>query len=245
MTMFRKFKLGCKMLLNTIHTSAATSYKSHLVMALKILEIPPDVTGDVIECGTWKGGSAVNLSLVCKIVGRKLIIYDSFEGLPEGEPGDRQAKGYKKGDFCGTLEEVRKNIERYGAIQCCVLIKGWFEDTLVRLNAPVLLAFIDVDLESSLDTCVRCIWPNLTDGGYIFIDEFISTDYCSLFFSEKYWDKYFNRKPPGLIGAGSGVSVGNYYVGPLSEKSDYTYHLAEGVAYTRKDMSGHWTYYKE
>ncbi len=50
-------------------------------MALKLLETPPEVGGIVIECGTWKGASTSNLSLVCKIVGRRLKIYDSFQGL--------------------------------------------------------------------------------------------------------------------------------------------------------------------
>ena len=57
---------------NTIRIQTGTSYKSHLAMALKILETPPAVLGDVVECGTWKGGSAANLSLVCRIVGRPL-----------------------------------------------------------------------------------------------------------------------------------------------------------------------------
>ena len=80
-------------------------------MALKLFEMPPDVRGDVIECGTWKGGSATNLSLACRIVGRKLRIFDSFEGLPEGDPLDREAKSYKRGDWAGTIEEVQSNIE--------------------------------------------------------------------------------------------------------------------------------------
>lgn len=229
------------MFFNTIRIQTGTSYKSHLVMTLKILETPPDVPGNIVECGTWKGGCATNLSLVCKIVGRKLLIYDSFEGLPE----DREAKHYEKGDYCGTLEEVKKNISRYGEIESCEFIKGWFEETLPHLNSPVLLAFLDVDIEASLDTCVRYIWPNLVDKGYIFIDEVVGTDYCALFYSEKYWKKYFNRTPPGLIGAGTGLPLGEYYIGPWSERSMHpTWHSNAG-AFTRKDMSGYWAYYPD
>lgn len=241
---FKKFKLGFKMFLNTIRIPTATSYKSHLAMALKILETPPDILGDIVECGTWKGGCATNLSLVCKIVGRKIKIYDSFEGLPEAEHGDREA-GYKKGDYCGTIDEVKSNIERYGAIECCEFIKGWFKDTLPKLNYPVLLAFLDVDLEASLDMCVRHIWPNLVDNGYIFIDEVVGTNYCALFYSEKYWEKYFNRTPPGLIGAGTGLPLGEYYIGPWSEIDNHPLQHANAGAYTRKDMSGYWAYYPQ
>ena len=119
MTALRKLALGVRMFLNTVRIRNGTSYKTHLAMALKILETPPEVVGDVIECGTWKGGSAANLSLVCRIVGRRLKIFDSFEGLPAGESGDREAHHYRSGDYCGTLEEVRRNIRRYGAIESC------------------------------------------------------------------------------------------------------------------------------
>ena len=80
---------------------------------------------------------------------------------------------------------MEKNISRYGEIDSCEFIQGWFEQTLPQINSPILLAFIDVDLEASLYTCVKHIWPHLVDeGGFIFIDEMDSTDYCSLFYSE-------------------------------------------------------------
>jgi len=233
------------MFLNNIRIQSGTTYKVHLAMALKILETPPEILGDIVECGTWKGGSAANLSLVCRIVGRRLKIYDSFEGLPEGKPGDRHAKGYKKGEYLGTLDEVKRNIAKYGAIECCEFIKGWFKDTLPNLHSPVLLAFLDVDLEDSLDTCVKYIWPNLIDRGFIFTDECVGIDYVALFYSEKWWKLNFNRTPPGLIGAGTGLCLGTYYIGPYSELDSHPLQHAGTGAYTQKCMSGYWSYYPD
>ena len=245
MTGLRKLALGWRMFLNTIRVRTGTSYKSHLAMALKILETAPDVPGDVVECGTWKGGSACNLSLVCRIAGRKLKIFDSFEGLPAAVAGDREASQYQTGDYCGPLDEVKANLTRYGAIETCEFVQGWFKDTLPQLRSPVLLAFLDVDLEASLHTCVRYLWPNLTERGYIFIDECVGVDYCALFFSERYWRTYFDRTPPGLIGAGTGLPLGEYYIGPWSEHGSHPLQHANAGAYTRKDMSGCWAYYPE
>jgi O-methyltransferase len=244
-TLYKKLKLGFTMFLNKLRVPMGTSYKSHLAMALKILETSPDVPGDIVECGTWKGGSATNLSLVCKIVGRKLRVYDSFEGLPEGEPTDREASGYEKGDYKGTLDEVKSNISRYGSIESCEFIKGWFNETLPKMNSPVLLAFLDVDLEASLDTCVKNIWPHLVERGYIFTDECAGTNYTSLFYSEKWWAKHFDRFPPGLIGAGTGLPLGEYYIGPWSEIEDHPLQHASTGAYTMKNMSGYWSYYPD
>ena len=241
---FRKQWLGWRMFLNKLRVNTGTSYKSHLAMALKIFETPPEIAGDILECGTWQGGSAVNLSLVCKIAGRKLLIYDSFEGLPEGKSEDRQGF-YETGEYCGSLELVKQNIERYGAIEVCEFVKGWFDQTLPSLDRPILLAFIDVDLELSLETCVRYIWPNLTEKGYIFIDEYVGLDYCSIFWSEEYWKRYFDRTPPGLIGSGVGLPLGEYYIGPWEETGNRPLHHPNAAAYTRKDFSGTWIHFPE
>lgn len=241
-TFFRKYRLGIKMFLNKLRIPTGTSYKAHLAMALKIFETPPDVDGCIVECGTWQGGSAANLSLVCKIAGRKLRIFDSFEGLPEGRAVDRQAV-YNTGDYCGSLEQVKRNIELYGAIEVCEFTQGWFDKTLPELSEPVLLAFLDVDLELSLETCVRYIWPNLAEKGYIFIDEYVDLNYCSIFWSEKYWRTYFDRDPPGLIGSGVGLPLGEYYVGPWADNTERPLHHPNAGAYTRKDFSGHWIHF--
>lgn len=240
-----RYRLGWRMLLNTLRVTTGVSYKLQLAMALKLLELSPAVQGDVVECGTWKGGTAVNLSLVCAIVGRRLRVYDSFQGLPPGAPGDRMAAGYQAGDFCGTLDEVRRNIRRHGALNRCEFIPGWFDQTLPQLRGPIAFAYIDVDLEASLDTCVRFIWPQLVDGGYLFTDEAVSTDYCALFYSERWWRERFSTTPPGLIGAGSGLPLGTYFVGPFEEREAHPLQHQGSGAYTRKGWSGYWTYYPD
>jgi Macrocin-O-methyltransferase (TylF) len=244
MTFIKKMQLGFKMYRNSsLHIPTGVAFKAHLAMALKILEMPPEILGDIVECGTWKGGTAANLSLVCKIVGRKLVICDSFKGLPEGKIGDRMAGGYSKGDYAGSLGEVKRNIEQYGSIQCCEFLEGWFNDTLPNLKRSIVLAFVDVDLEDSLDTCIRYIWSKLTDNGYIFIDECLDIDYVALFYSERWWQQHFNRTPPGLIGAGTGLSLGTYYIGPWSERNSHPLQIPGAGAYTQKSMSGYWSYY--
>jgi O-methyltransferase len=244
MTWWSKWLLGLKMFRNKHFIQPnGTSFKSLLVMALKILETPPDRPGIIVECGTWKGGSAASLSLVCRITGRKLYIFDSFEGLPAPDPRDREGPAYHAGEFLGTLAEVRKNVTRYGAIECCEFVKGWFSDTLPTLKDDVVLVYLDVDLEASLHDCVRYLWPRLIDGGYIFTDEAVSVNYTALFYSEKWWEMHFHAEPPGLIGAGSGLALGEYYVGPWNERTDHPLQHATAVAYTRKGMTGVWKYF--
>lgn len=244
MTTARKQWLGARMMMNNIRIKSGTIYKLHLAMALKILETPPDVIGDVVECGTFKGGSAANLSLVCKITGRKLKIYDSFQGLPSPKAEDREGPLYKQGEWAGTLAEVKENIRKYGAIECCEFIEGWFDRTLPQHKSPILLAFLDVDLEDSLATCVKALWPHLVDGGYLFTDECLNPAYISLFFSERWWRENLDLTPPGLIGGGTGLGLGTFYVGPHTDRRSHPLQYPGTGAYTQKNaMTGLWTYY--
>lgn len=243
----RKVKLAHRMWRTTRGVYTGTSYKAHLAMAVKLLQIPPEVEGAVVECGSYLGGSTANLSLACDVVGRDLIVYDSFEGLPPPTENDKYAKPDATGFLRAELEVVRDNVRRFGAIERCSFRKGWFSDTLPQHTEPIVLAFLDVDYQASLDDCIRNLWPHLTDRGYVFIDEYVLTDYCALFWSERYWRTHFDATPPGLIGAGSGVGVGQYYLGPFEEWNWGTEvpQSPTSVAYTRKDFSGYWGYYPD
>jgi hypothetical protein len=56
-----------------------------------------------------------------------------------------------------------------------LLVPHWFDQTLPGVDFPIALLFLDVDLEASLDTCVRNLWPYPIDGGCLFTDDRTST----------------------------------------------------------------------
>lgn len=235
-----KLKLALRMWRNTRRVPTGGSYRAHLAMAVKLLEIPPTTKGVVVECGCWQGGSTVNLSLVCNIVGRRLVVYDSFEGLPPADPNDRYASPYGEGYLAADLDSVKENVRRFGESGCCEFRKGWFSKTLAQHREPIVLCFLDVDYQSSLYDCVINLWPHVTSHGYVFIDEFARLDYCALFFSERFWKDHFDTAPPGLMGTGTGIGVGQYFLGPLEGRP--IIQAPTSVAYTRKDFYGSWDY---
>jgi len=245
MTQLKRMKLALRFFWNNARMTSASSYRAHLVMAMKLLELPRSLKGDVVECGCYKGAMTVNLSIACEIAGRKLKVYDSFEGLPPPTGRDFWPEGvpFIPGVFKGALEEVTDNVKRYGKLAVCEFRKGWFKDTLPHHEGDVVMAVVDVDYHSSLYDCVTSLWPHLVDQGYFFIDEYVFPDYCAIFYSEKFWRTRFNVDPPGLIGAGSGVQVGEYYIGPWSEL--WLSHNPASIAYTRKGQRGVWDYYPD
>jgi O-methyltransferase len=243
MSAWARIRLAVRMYRNTKRVFTGTSYKAHLAMTAKLLQVPPEVEGVVVECGCFRGGSTANLSIACKLAGRKLIVYDSFEGLPEASPGDRYATDSTEGFLRAELDEVRSNVARLGEVDVCEFRKGWFAQTLPGHREQIALAFLDVDYQASLRDCVLNLWPHLIEKGFVFIDEYVFVDYCALFYSERFWRESFNRPPPGLIGAGAGVALGEFYLGPYSD--GLPMQGPGSVAYTRKDLSGAWTYFPD
>lgn len=240
LTWRRRLGLARRMRRNTRKVQTGLSYRGHLAIAVKVLEQPPSVEGVIVEAGCWKGGTTVNLSLIARASGRKLVVYDSFEGLPPPVEGDHWASAMGEGAFKGELEEVRSNVTRFGAIEVCEFRKGWFSDTMGDHAEPIVLAYVDVDYQSSFHDCILGLWPHLVPRGYMFIDEYTRLDYCALFFSERYWRTYFDRPPPGLMGAGSGVGIGQVFPGPHREHRPL--QNPSSVAWTRKDFYAEWDF---
>lgn len=187
----------------------------HIELAGAILRIPPGVPGDVIECGCYVGGSSTNLSLTCALVGRRLVICDSFEGLPEPSEDDREHVSphigytdvYYKGRFAASLDTVKDNIGRFGDLSVCDFVVGFFEHTLPGLDRPIAMGFLDVDFVDSLKPCITGIWPNLHEDSRLYVHEARSLSLVSVFFDVGWWRENLGIGAPGFIGAGSGLPL--------------------------------------
>ena len=193
-----------------------TSWIYHLVLATEILKLPPpnELPGDIIECGCWKGASTASLSLACSMVGRRLIVCDSFAGLPDGESDlvrDYPHIGvygyYHEGMYEGKLDEVKANIDRYGKLAVCDFRVGLFGETLPFLDSNIVFAFLDVDLTSSMKDCIRYIWPHLQDGCLIYTDDSCDMEVVRVWFDEAWWLDTLGERAPGYIGSGCGLPI--------------------------------------
>jgi O-methyltransferase len=210
-----KLGLALRMAANTRRVTSASHLLEHLTMATSLLRMPRSVVGCVVECGSYKGGSATNMSLVCRITGRRLHVFDSFEGLPEPTEIDRshvlviqgETHNYVKGAWAGSLDEVRSNISRFGAIECCEFHKGYFDKTLPSFREPVVQAFVDVDLVASLEPCVRILWPLLQVGGTFYTHEAQHQEIAAFFYDTAWWHEQLGEPAPGLVGAGTGLGL--------------------------------------
>jgi O-methyltransferase len=153
-----------------------------------------NLSGDcntIVEAGCYKGGSTAKLSLAARMADCKLLVFDSFEGLPQ-----HNEKFRPEGTYRGNLEEVRKNIVRFGAIEVCQFIKGWFADTMVDFKEPIRVLFLDVDLAASTQTCLKYLYPNLVPGGMLYSHDGHIKAVMEVYNCEKFWKEKIGCPKP-------------------------------------------------
>ncbi len=204
-----------------IPISSTPSEGLHLAEAMLCLE----AEGAVVECGCFAGGSTAKLSLVAALTGRKLHVFDSFEGLPEVDEFNRSdcnarwgaefVTDWDAGRYAAPLESVQKNVERMGDLSVCTFTKGWFSDTLRADGLPsrIAMAFVDVDVPVSARECLVALWPLLKERGIYFQHDVGFIKLLQAVLDEELWREQLREFPPVLFGAGYGLGDDAPYLG--------------------------------
>ena len=146
-----------------------------------------NIPGDFIETGVWRGGATIFMRGVLKVYGitdRNVWVADSFEGLPKPDaekyPADKGDKHWTHPELAIGVEQVRENFARYGLLDEQVkFLVGWFRDTLP--GAPIeklALIRLDGDLYESTMDGLRNLYPKLSPGGIIIIDDYGCVKAC-------------------------------------------------------------------
>jgi hypothetical protein len=139
--------------------------------------IENDIPGDIVECGTARGGSAALMGLVLKAMGSKrtLWVCDTFEGIPAATDDDPHEAMQYTGQFRGDIEDVEFLFSQLEIMGNCRLIKGMFQDTLPYLTdyglGQVAVLHLDGDWYESTKIGLECLYDKVSPGGVIQIDD--------------------------------------------------------------------------
>lgn len=200
-----------------------------------------DAEGVWVECGCFAGGSSSKISLIAGILDRKLMIFDSFEGLPEVEAqylrdshcrrNEEWQLDWTPGKFKGSMELVKANIQAYGDLDVCEFVQGWFEDTLTAEHLPgqIAFAFSDVDLANSSNTCFEALWPKLTNQAIFATHDAAYLKVLQGFYDSRLWDDRSNGLPPILFGAGFGLCNESPHLGYMVKGDSLTVEYLKGL----------------
>ena len=149
------------------------------------------IGGSIVECGVWKGGSMMIAARVLKRqngMNRDLYLFDTFAGMPEPGKEDTAYKDFnapvlwktnqsKSGPNqwnYGSLEEVRANVASTGyPMERVHFVKGKVEDTIPgTIPERIAILRLDTDFYESTLHELKHLYPRLTPGGILIIDDY-------------------------------------------------------------------------
>ena len=133
-----------------------------------------DIAGDVVEFGCYVGTTSVHLADALRATSKKLYLYDSFAGLPDKRSEDLSPAGeqFKTGELLATKKELIRNLKQ-AHVPMPTIVKGWFGDVeLSQVPAEISFAFLDGDYYDSILDPLRLIWPRLSPGAIVVVDDY-------------------------------------------------------------------------
>lgn len=136
-----------------------------------------NIPGDIVECGSARGGSAALMALALRRVGaqRTVWLFDTFEGLPApgSQDPDFELADLFTGSCVGTVDEVRALFQQLEIAENVRFVKGLFQETLRVAPIPsIAVLHIDGDWYESVKTCLECLYDRVVDGGVIQLDDY-------------------------------------------------------------------------
>ncbi len=143
--------------------------------------ISEKIPGDLIETGVWRGGTCIYMRGILNAYGeikRKILVADSFAGLPKPDagkyPADAGDKHFEYANLAISRQTVEDNFRKYDLLDDQVeFIEGFFEDTLHHLKTESFAVIrLDGDMYSSTIQALDVLYPKLSMGGFCIIDDY-------------------------------------------------------------------------
>lgn len=150
--------------------------------------ISKNVPGDLVETGVWRGGATIFMRAILKayaITDRCVWVADSFAGLPvpnpEKYPTDFDSTLHEFPELAISLETVKNNFAKYNLLDEQVqFLKGWFRDTMPNASIKEIAVLrLDGDMYESTWDVLENLYPKVSKGGYIIIDDYGAIPACS------------------------------------------------------------------
>jgi O-methyltransferase len=183
--------------------SAITAERLWMLYTLATQSLALD--GDLVECGVWRGGSAMMFSRLLHRPGvdasRRLYLFDTFAGMPPTHP--EFDPYYKGGEFSDTsLEAVRGRLPFTERVE---FRKGFIPDTFAGLeHLRVAFAHVDVDIHDSVKACCEFLYPRLMAGGIMVFDDYAWSTCAG---ARRAVDDYFADLPVRPLALSNGQAI--------------------------------------
>ena len=131
--------------------------------------------GAFVQCGVWKGGSAAVLASLAN--GRRVELFDTFEGCPEPGPKDISMYGRPgvAGEALAGMQHILGLLDRLGLTDPRVRVHLGRIETTARMAVDcidtIALLHLDCDWYSGTRAAMESLYLRVADGGYVFADD--------------------------------------------------------------------------
>jgi O-methyltransferase len=172
------------------YTMTSVDRQIALIQAVRQL-VRRGVEGCLVECGVWRGGSSMAAALTLAQEGdtsRELYLFDTFEGMTNPQTVDRSVDGASAQTLLerdsdkstsvwavAAIEDVRHNMLSTGYPKHLMrYVKGPVETTIPSCapQGPIALLRLDTDWYESTKHELTHLFPLLSDGGVLIIDDY-------------------------------------------------------------------------
>lgn len=205
--LIKQNKLICSMEIKKRLDQVATiAYSNHATIynTYELALQANHLDGCFVECGVGAGAQLMAMALT--YTKKDIIAFDSFEGIPlacehdDSQPGIGSFTPVKNrlvssGITVHSVENVLSNFEMMKVSASNLkLIRGWFQNTLPKFQpVPIALLRLDGDLYESTKVCLEYLYPMVTIGGIVIIDDW------ALGGCQKAVREYFGHHLPEII----------------------------------------------
>ncbi|HSW66545.1 MAG TPA: TylF/MycF/NovP-related O-methyltransferase [Bacillota bacterium] len=136
------------------------------------------VPGGIVELGCYVGTTSLFIRRLLdhhhQSDKREFHAYDSFAGLPDKVAQDQSAAGvdFRLGELTVSKKDFLQQF-RSSNLRPPIIHKGWFNE-LTPADVPdqIAFAFLDGDFYESILDSLRLVWPRMTAGSTLLIDDY-------------------------------------------------------------------------
>jgi hypothetical protein len=168
-----------------------------------------EIPGSLVECGVWKGGCAALMGLSHKKKTRTIHLFDSFEGLPLADLEKDGEQAVRESGTCrATIDDAKEAMKVAGYPDSLICYHaGWFENTVpIAETGPIALLRLDGDWYDSTLLWLQHLYPLLSVGGFLVIDDYDCWPGC-----RRAVDEYFGSDFPRVIDCSQWYQTGDNY----------------------------------
>jgi O-methyltransferase len=183
-----------------LHTLLSIAGICNLELAARHI-IENELHGSYVECGIWQGGSVAYWARSFLRNGgdpayAPIFGFDAFQGMPrmtvvDGEIASQLLYNKRSEDLSESFIDgalIPPNPSTASEVECRAfveasgfpkqrihIIKGWFQDTLVRCKdqiGPIAVLRLDADFYDATKVCLTNLYDSVIPGGIIIIDDY-------------------------------------------------------------------------